>query len=402
MFYATCYMKILFLNYEYPPLGGGAGNATAYLLKEFAKIPDLKVELVTSSINEKYHLEKVAENILIHRLPIGKNQKNLHFQSQKDLLVYFWKALGFTRKLLKAEQFDLTLAFFSVPCGFLAWILKKRFKLPYLVSLRGADVPGYSERFTGLYKIITPLIKKIWQEAASVIANSQGLKDLALQTNPLQKIDIIPNGIDVQQFRPSLYNFGSPTSKMEVQLPQSFTTFQILCVTRITPRKGVRYLIEAFSQLYKKYPNLNLQIVGEGDEKSGLEKIVKELEIEKQVNFVGLVPHEKLPAYYQSAGVYVLPSLNEGMSNSMLEALGAGLPLLATDTGGTKELIEDGVNGFVLKMKNVADIVEKLEILIKDAELRKKMGAASRTKAEGMSWEKVAEKYISLIKGLTS
>lgn len=390
MFHVSCFMKILFLNYEYPPLGGGAGNATAYLLKEFAKVPDLEVELVTSSIDEKYHLEKVGENILIHRLPIGKNQKNLHFQSQKDLLVYFWKALGFTRKLLKSGKFDLTLAFFSVPCGFLAWILKRRFKLPYIVSLRGSDVPGYSERFTLLYRIITPLIKKIWKESAGVIANSQGLKDLARKTSPSQKIEIIPNGIDMRQFKPSLFDFA----------PEARKIWNILCVTRITPRKGVKYLIEAFNILSKKYANLNLQIVGEGDEKNNLEKLVKKLGIEKQVHFVGLVPHEKLPAYYQSAGAYVLPSLNEGMSNSMLEALAAGLPLLATDTGGTQELVEDGINGFIIKMKNAEDIAEKLEILIKDENLRKKMGEESRKKAEGMRWENVAESYVKMINGL--
>jgi glycosyltransferase involved in cell wall biosynthesis len=185
---------------------------------------------------------------------------------------------------------------------------------------------------------------------------------------------------------------------MEVGLPRSFTDFQILCVTRITPRKGIRYLIEAFSRLSKKYPNLNLQIVGEGNEKNNLEKLVRKLGIEKQINFIGLLPHEKLPAYYQSACVYVLPSQNEGMSNSMLEALSSGLPLLATDTGGTQELIENGVNGFVLKMKSAQDIAEKLEILIKNEELRKSMGVASRIKAEGMSWEKIAEKYIDTIK----
>jgi glycosyltransferase involved in cell wall biosynthesis len=379
-------MRVLFLNYEYPPLGGGAGNATSYLLKEFAKIPDLKVDLVTSSIDEKYHWEKVAENIQIHRLPIGKNQQNLHFQSQKDLIIYFWKAYGFSKKMVRENKYNLTLAFFSVPCGFLAWIFKKQFKLPYVISLRGADVPGYSERFAWLYKLITPLIKKIWKDSAYVIANSQGLKDLALKTNPQQKIEIIPNGINTNQF-----------IKLEsYKVIKSEDQFKILCVTRITPRKNIRYLIEAFSQLYKKYAHLNLQIIGEGDEKANLEKLVKNLGIEKQVKFIGLVPHEKLPAYYQSAGAYVLPSQNEGMSNSMLEALSSGLPLLATDTGGTQELIEDGVNGFILQMKSAEDIAEKLEILIKDEELRKKMGRASREKAERMSWEKVAQEYIEI------
>lgn len=389
-------MRILFLNYEYPPLGGGAGNATAYLLREFSKISDLKVDLITSAIDKKYQLKKIGENIQIHRLPIGKNQKNLHFQSQKDILIYAWKTYWFSRKLIKSERFNLTLAFFSVPCGFLAWILKKQFKLPYIVSLRGADVPGYSERFTLLYKIVTPLIKKVWKGSERVIANSQGLKDLAQKTNPQQKIEIIPNGINTRQFKPSPYNFGSPTSKMEVGLPRSFTDFQILCVTRITPRKGIRYLIEAFSQLSKKYPNLNLQIVGEGDEKNNLEELVRKLGIEKQINFVGLLPHEKLPAYYQSACVYVLPSLNEGMSNSMLEALASGLPLIATNTGGTSELVEEGINGFIVKMKDTQDLANKIEILMKDEELRKKMGEASRRKAESMSWEKVAEDYANL------
>lgn len=377
-------MRILFLNYEYPPLGGGAGNATAYLLKEFTKIPDLRVDLVTSAIDEKYQLEKIGENIKIHRLPIGKNQKNLHFQSQKDILIYAWKAYWFSRKLLQSGKLDATLSFFSVPCGFLAWRLKKEFEIPYVVSLRGADVPGFSERFNWLYKILTPFIKKIWQEAANVIAASQGLKDLALKTNPDQKMDIIPNGIDIHQFRPSFFDFTFQK------------TFPILCVTRITPRKNIRYLIEAFDKLCKIYTHLRLQIIGEGDEKVNLEKMVKDLGLEKQINFAGLVPHEKLPAYYQSAGVFVLPSQNEGMSNSMLEALSSGLPLLATDTGGTQELVENGVNGFILKMKSAEDIAEKLEILIQDEELRKRMGAASRKKAERMSWQNVANKYISL------
>ena len=85
-------MRVLFFNYEYPPLGGGAGNATAYILREFSEIQNLKVDLVTSSAGKEYCLEKIGSHINIHRLPIGKNNKNLHFQSQKELLVYAWQA----------------------------------------------------------------------------------------------------------------------------------------------------------------------------------------------------------------------------------------------------------------------------------------------------------------------
>jgi uncharacterized YceG family protein len=97
------FMRILFLNYEYPPLGGGAANATDYILEEYSKIPDLTVDLVTSSIDGEYHLEKSGENIFIHRLPIGKNKNNLHYQSQKELLAYAWKAYFFSKKLTSEE-----------------------------------------------------------------------------------------------------------------------------------------------------------------------------------------------------------------------------------------------------------------------------------------------------------
>lgn len=379
-------MKVLFFNYEYPPLGGGAANATAYILKEYSKMPDLKVDLVTSSVDNKYHLENIGGNILIHRIPIGKNKSNLHYQSQKELLTYFWKAYFFAKKLAKENGYDLSHSFFTVPCGFISLLLKWKYKIPFVVSLRGSDVPGYSERFSFLYGFIRPLVRLIWRKSEKVVANSQGLKNLALETNSQQKIDVICNGIDITQF-----------GKSENKKDQKFEDkFKILCVTRITPRKGVRYLIEAFGKLSKKNNKLSLEIIGDGDEKKNLENLAKELEIADKVDFIGLVPHEELPPYFEKADVFVLPSLNEGMSNSMLEALASGLPLVATDTGGTRELVKEEKNGFIIKMKDSSDLAEKIEKLIGNNDLRKKMGEESRKKAENMSWEKVAKEYVDL------
>lgn len=379
-------MKILFFNYEYPPLGGGAGNATAYILKEYSKISDFEVDLVTSSIDNKYHFEKLGENVSIHRLPIGKNKKNLHFQSQKDLLIYFLKAYFFSKKLAKKKKYDLSHSFFTIPCGFISLILKCQLKIPYIISLRGSDVPGYSERFLFLYKIITPLIRVIWRGSFKVIANSKGLRDLALKTDPKEEIRIINNGIDIENFRKS-------ESKKNIE---NKDLFRIICVTRITPRKGVRYLIEAFKNLSGNNDGISLKIIGDGDEKKELQELVKNLGIQNKVEFTGLVSHEKLPPYFSEADVFVLPSLNEGMSNSMLEALASGLPLVATDTGGTKELLEEGKNGLIVKMKDSRDIAEKINILFEDNNLRMKMGEESRKKAELMSWEKVAREYFDL------
>ena len=126
-------MRVLFFNYEYPPLGGGAANATFYILQEYAKLPGLKVDLVTSSIDSEYHLERIGDNIVVHRLPIGKNKTNLHFQSQKELIVYSWKAYFFAWKLIRKNKYALTHSFFSVPCGFLSTVIKMQFGLPYII-----------------------------------------------------------------------------------------------------------------------------------------------------------------------------------------------------------------------------------------------------------------------------
>lgn len=380
-------MRILFFNYEYPPLGGGAGNATFYIMKEFSKIPDLQVDLITSSADKKYSLEKIGDNIRIHKLPIGDKQGNLHSQSEKDLLIYSWKAYFYAKKLIRKNSYDLTHSFFTVPCGFISWRLFKKYNIPYIISLRGADVPKYAERFAFIYKILTPMIKKIWKDSREVISNSQGLKDLALESSPKQKIGIIYNGINVEEFKPNA-------------LLQSKDDFIITPgASRITSRKGLEYLIEAVYKLSEKYPQVRLKIMGDGEgEKIKLEKMVKDFDIQDKVDFLGRIPREKTFSYYQEADVFVLPSLNEGMSNAMLEALATGLPIIATDTGGSKELIQEGENGYMIKMKDSQDIAEKIEKLINNSELRKNMSENSRKIALKMSWENVAKQYYEVYK----
>lgn len=381
-------MKILFFNYEYPPLGGGAGNATSYILREFSKIQDLEVDLITSSVDSEYHLEKIGDNINIHKISIGKNKSNFHYQSQKDLIVYAWKAYFFAGKLLKQNRYNLTHSFFAVPCGFLSLLIKWQHKIPYIVSLRGADVPGYSERFSFFYKFLTPVIKLIWKNAASVVANSEGLKKLALKSKPDQKIGVIYNGVDTEEFKPGLI------------AERQNETFRIICVSRLTGRKGIKYLIQAVSILVKQYPRIKLKIIGEGDVKQNLEALTRELGLEKSVEFAGLVEHGALPAYYARSHIFVLPSLNEGMSNTMLEAAASGLPLVATNTGGSGELVKDGENGFIVEMKNSEDIAEKIKKIITDEKLREKMSQKSREIALRMSWKKVAEDYLKIYKQL--
>lgn len=382
-------MKVLFLNYEYPPLGGGAANATAALLDEWQGDSSLEVHLVTSSVTD--HLEKIqfGNNIFVHRLPIGKNPHSLHHQSIGDLLRYSFRAWWYGRKLLRegVEAYQVALAFFGVPCGVIALLLKWEFGLPFVLSLRGSDVPGYSQKYIWLYPLIRPIVSLVWGEAKGVVPNSQGLLELAQKTNPRQLFTIIENGVDTKRFFPD----AAKRPEREFIITPG--------ASRLTERKGLNYLIEAVALLVPKYPELRLKIMGDGNARESLEALVREKGLTQQVTFLGRIPREETVAYYQEASLFVLPSLNEGMSNAMLEALASGLPIISTPTGGAVELIEEGKNGKIIPEKSSQAIADAIELFLQNKNLVTEYGAESRLRAERQGWDKVAANFKEVLEG---
>jgi len=367
-------LKVLILNYEYPPLGGGAATATKNLLKQYSKKDDIEVDLITSSVGEE-RVEQFSKNINIYFLDI-KKRGELHNQSKINLLRYSFQALFKARKLDREKDYDVIHALFVYPCGFLAMLLDD----DYIVSLRGSGVPFYSKKYYWLDKFIFQYLSKIiWKKAEYVIANSQGLKELALKTIPDQEIGVIYNGVDwVEEL---------PIKKEE--------KFIVVSTSRLTERKGLNYLIEAFGKFCKGKDDVELRLYGGGDKREMLEGIVKNLGIEGKITFLGEQPREVVYEDIGGYSVFVIPSKNEGMSNSMLEAMARGLPIIATDVGGTRELIDER-NGFIVEKENTEQICEALEKLYNNKELGEKMGRASREKVRDLSWDRIAEQYIEL------
>lgn len=360
------------LNYEYPPLGGGAGNATRAMLDVFADRGNIAVDLVTSSTDHS-RIEYRSPEIRLHVLDIGKDTR-LHHQSIRDLLAYAWNARRYIKSLIRTHRYTCCHAFFGIPCGYLAM----KTGLPYIVSLRGSDVPSYNPRFALadalMFRRLSP---RIWRNAAAVVANSTGLRDLALQSAPHQEIRVIPNGVDTQSFTPA---------------PELAAPTKLLCVARLVPRKGIDDILRALTHL----PEAELTVIGTGSHKHALRARAQELGVAARVQWLGHVPHDQLPRHYQSAGLFVLPSRNEGMSNAALEALASGLPLLLTNTGGTSELLRDAHNGFVIRADRPEDIAARIRMYTHDRDLHRAHGRHSRAIAESMSWAAVADAYAAL------
>jgi len=369
-------LRVLFFNYEFPPLGGGGANANAYLFREFAGMPDVTVDCVTSAAGKVDEKSRFADNITLYRLSVGKRDR--HYWRQREVLTWLRRALVLSRRLQAQNKYDLCHAFFGFPSGVPAWAARRR--QPYIVSLRGSDVPGFNPRLNFQYAVLKPFFRKIWREARFVVTNSQGLRNLALRFENALDYGIIPNGIDAATFRPAA------DSRRQ--------TGHILCVSRLVGRKGVQHLVEAMPEVARHYPDVFLTVVGEGDLAQELKARSQGLGVANRIDWRGYVSHDELPALYRKAQLFVQPSFYEGMSNTVLEAMASGLPILASGQGGREELFAD--NARMFEYGDPGALARELVDLLATPEGLLRMGRVSRQKALGYSWQAVARSYLAL------
>ncbi len=361
------------LNYEYPPIGGGAANFSKNILNEFAKMREIELDLVTTSPN-KFIIDEISRNVRVHRLELHK--KSLYNWTDKELITYSLKAYKYIKKIIK--DFEVIHSISGVPCGIIAFLLRN--EVPYIVSLRGSDVPGFSKSYSLHHYLLKPIIRKVWSNADLILANSVQLAKLAHKTSPDIPIDIIPNGVDINKFYPI-----KKTKKEKIR---------IICVSRLIERKGIDDLIRVVQLIMKDLNNFEVLIAGEGKLGKKLKKLSSELGTTSKVKFLGFIRNEDLPSLYQSSDIFVLPSKKEGMSNSMLEAMASGLPIITTDVGGIEELIKE--NGIVIPQGRIDVLADALTELILNPEKRRRMGIESREISSKMSWGNVAKRYYKI------
>lgn len=367
------------LNYEFPPIGGGTGISNYQLLKEFLKNTDLEIDLVTSGSNG-FEIEHLSEKIRVFKLGIRK--QDLHFWRMSEIVSWTWKAYWFSKKLVFEGRYDVCHCWSGWPAGIIGYLFRK--KLPYIIALRGSDVPGYNERIRLLDMLVFRCLSRvIWRNARAVTALSDNLRKLAYRTFDEKDIKIIYNGIDTFIFRSVI---DAPISDI-----------QIVFVGRLIKRKGVIYLLKAFKEVSDVYNNCRLTIVGEGPERSRLENYCRQAGLDSKVNFVGAVPHEEISDVYQKASIFVLPSLAESLGNVVQEAIASGLPVITTNTGAAELL--DG-NGFIVQKGDYLQIKKAMMEYIGNPELIRSHGRRSREIADKMSWDDAAKAYLEIYDGM--
>jgi glycosyltransferase involved in cell wall biosynthesis len=365
-------VNVLILNHEFPPVGGGAGTATIQIARELATL-GVSITVMTSAYANLPKTE-LRDGYTIHRVPAWR--KDTLESHPHEIISYLVSVMAKSTLFCIKNRPNLIHTFFGIPAGIIGYTLKQVLGSPYLISFRGRDVHGGKDGITGLMKTVS---LPIWHKANACVANSDGLRQIAQRISPKLDVGVIPNGIDTQRFYPS---------------PESTNTIKkLLYVGRLEPYKGLDVLLKALANIQNE--PWHLQMVGDGSLRHELPKLAQELNISDRVTFEAHPP-DKMPSVYQQADLFVLPSIVEGMSNAVLEAMASGLPIVATRIPGSEELITDGKNGLLVQASAKEPLSNALSTLLKSSNLRQTLGHNARLDAEKRSWRSVAESYLTL------
>ncbi len=272
-----------------------------------------------------------------------------------------WAALRIAR-LLQRERYDLLHLHTSHAhtLGLLAGI--GRWKGKIIISRR-VD-----------FQLRRGPLNKLKYRFPSYICVSQAIRDVLI-TNGVspEKINVVYSGIDLGRFKD-----GQPADiRKELGIPGAKI---IGNVGHMADHKGQRYLIEAAPEIFKVYPDAVILMIGEGELRRHLEGLAEELEIKSRIIFMGF--RSDIPSLLKTMDIFVYPSHLEGLGTSLLDAMAAGVPIVATSAGGIPEVVSDGINGILVPPRNPQDLAKAVLTILQNNDLAKKLTQAGRETVE--------------------
>jgi glycosyltransferase involved in cell wall biosynthesis len=286
-------------------------------------------------------------------------------------------------------SFDVVHAHQVFPTGFAAMRVARRLEVPLVVTAHGSDIHTNPHRS----RAIMDFTRRVLDGSDLIVTVSQAL---AREVDSLAGSDrgsrVVYSGVDPGGFSDAPQRQAARSAR---GLPGAGVAVCTLC--RLDAAKGVFELLEAFAALHSRLPDLWLLYIGDGPDREALERRVRDLELSNAVFFSGSVAHPEVPAWLAAADIFALPSHKEGVPVSLLEAMAAGLPAVATDVGGIGEVLEDGRTGYVVPLKDPQALHDELERLVSDGASRDRMGAAAReTVSKKFLWDHNASAMLEL------
>lgn len=315
-------MKILVLNYEFPPVGGGGGTASEDIAVTYAKLGH-SVTVLTMGFQE-LPVSESKNDIEIIRLDCGRKKASScspieQYRYIKEVEKYF-----FEHK--EIQKCDICHVHFVVPTGEAAYRIRKKYDIPYIITAHGSDVDGYSSKIVVriMHKILKYRWRTIVKNAGCVVSPSQYLLGLIRHNYVDGNYNIIPNGIDSKEY-----------NKIESINRQK----KILIMGRLQEHKNVQFVLTAYAKL--NIPDWKVEVVGDGPYRDTLESLAKEMNISGQVQFHGWIKHndEFMKKLLSESAIYISASKYENCPMSVIEAATAGCYPLVSDILAHREIL---------------------------------------------------------------
>lgn len=370
-------VNLLLINYEFPPVGGGAANATWELARAFVQLGHRPVVLTARFRDRK--TADVPDGVALIEVPALRRRPEAC--TPVEMLTFAASASFRIRRILRLERIDGMIAFFSIPCGPIAWWGAHDNGVPYVVSLRGGDVPGTEPTLDTIHRLLTPVRRRILKSARAVIANSHALQQRAAAVESVA-IGVIPNGVDSDFFSPPATKPRPPP-------------FRWLFVGRLQKQKNLGWLLARFAAL--RDLAWELDIVGDGPLREEWEALAGKLGLTERVRWHGWQPRGKVRSFYHSCHALVQPSLYEGMANTVLEAMACGTAIVASDDPANRDLVRTSGSGICLPLADPAAAEAILRSTMTSGDWEN-WGKQARTHIVAhFSWPQVATEYLRLL-----
>lgn len=325
--------------------------------RELASRPEADVTVVAPIGLPPWPLSKAARYAPLRALPRKERWRELtvyrprfpiipKFGGRTNVTTMTRAILPLVRRLHAEKPFDVIDASFFFPDGPVAQRLSKALAIPYSVKARGADIHHW-----GTQRGTKALVRKAGQGAGGLLAVSDAMRrSMARMGMDADQIRVHYTGVDLDTFEIE--------DRASAKAALGFNGPVVLCVGALIPRKGQDLLVRALPNL----PDVTLLLAGQGQYRRTLEHLAQEIGVERRIGFLGSVPHHKLPRIYSAADVMALPSESEGLANAWVESLACGTPIVISDVGGARELLDRPEAGRIVERdpQAIADAIRAI------------------------------------------
>ena len=370
-------MRILVLIHEYPPIGGGGGRVARDLCQGYARRGH-EVTVLTARLGEQSS-EEVENGVRLMRLTSGRKEP---FKAGLSAMFgYILAATWHGLKLIKQWRPDVIHVHFAVPAGAAAYKLSLFTGVPYVLTAHLGDVPGgVPDKTGGWFRWVKPFTPLIWKRASTVVAVSEFTRSLALAAYTVP-VKVIFNGVDLAEYDPGTIQVNTPP--------------RIIFAGRFVPQKNPLGLVRILGEV-KDLP-WQCIMIGDGILRPQVEAEIAALGLQERFTLPGWVAPEVVLDWYRNGDLFLMPSLSEGLPVAGVQAMAMGLALVMSDIGGCVDLVENGVNGWLVAPSDQPGFALALRSLLSDPAMLLSARLASRRLAQKFNLETITSDYEAVL-----